>query len=503
MNLFSLYHPFIFCCSDHDFGCDNGDSTNIHRKESGIAFVDFIGLPNDSLTRIRAQKGLGVYGVKLFDFGIDGDDSIVTKYDIPDVVAGIDADINLDGSAINEKKYSNRSVAVFVLDVRTNKSPWKQDVIGRFSADMDGDFLGKEQWEWFTKSLRRSKASVNIIVGGLQFHGTRAPDVNIAEAWGNYPRMQQKLYDLLLEENVQSPILISGDVHMTQLSRKDCVPRQMTKDVTDNLVRRHRRSLIELTTSGMTHSWGTLSEKHNGDVSESWPLLQMFRNGQNWARMKAVATYVHLLHRFCPWTDIVVAGNNNNIVAATHRSNDMNGIGLTGSSGATTSTTTTVSSSTLYENGGGENSFAQGMQYSLEMNFGELEFDWIHRTVAIRSIGHIDEKDGVVEKPLIMARYSMDELSGRDEISNHYPKLDGDFVFEEKRQVRSNIDGEWVCVNHRGRGTNVEHFVGHVAAGSVLVTLFLSPVCITMLLLYVVKKKVCATKRARNNYWIR
>jgi alkaline phosphatase D len=101
-------------------------------------------------------------------------------------------------------------------------------------SDLDGDFLGEKQWEWFENSVRRSKASVNVIVSGLQFHGNRGPDGNLAEGWSKYPRSQQRLYDLLLEENVQSPILISGDVHMTQLSRKDCIPSRQQLQRNDN-----------------------------------------------------------------------------------------------------------------------------------------------------------------------------------------------------------------------------------------------------------------------------
>jgi alkaline phosphatase D len=63
-------------------------------------------------------------------------------------------------------------VAAFVLDVRTNKSPWKKGPAS-YVPDEDGDLLGEEQWRWFEHSIRRSRAAVNVVVSGLQYHGNR------------------------------------------------------------------------------------------------------------------------------------------------------------------------------------------------------------------------------------------------------------------------------------------------------------------------------------------
>ena len=72
---------------DHDYGQNNGDRTYKYRRESGLAYVDFVGEPTDSPIRRRAASGKGVYGVKLFDFAREKGDELV-----PDIEAGVDPD---------------------------------------------------------------------------------------------------------------------------------------------------------------------------------------------------------------------------------------------------------------------------------------------------------------------------------------------------------------------------------------------------------------------------
>jgi PhoD-like phosphatase len=439
----------IYISIDHDYGCNNADRTFEFKHESSLAFLDFIGAPNDSAMRLRAQQGHGVYGVKLFDFNrLDRD------YEVPDVQAGIDADLANDNSFYNTpfSHQSNRTVAVFVLDVRTSKTPWKTGPAS-YLPDYEGDFLGEVQWEWFEKSIRRSRASVNVIVSGLQYHGNRYQDANIAEAWGKVPTAQQRLFDAILQENVQAPVLISGDVHMTQLSRKDCVRRQ--DDTTSSSSTRHdsrRRPLVELTTSGMTHSWGTISTPLGSDnFQPTW---------YNWIQSHLARNLVHLLHRYCPWTDIMIAPKSS----------------------------APSSSSSLYENGGGEGSKG-GMQYSLDMNFGELEFDWDERTVAIRSIG----ENGMEEPPLIMAKMSMDQLSGDSDLPNQHMVSESDFTTMEHESVSQ---GEWICINHRGIDRPFDHVMGHLTAATVWISFCIAPLVLVGWLILIVLRRMSVEKKS-------
>mmetsp|Transcript_39913 Transcript_39913/g.93691 ORF Transcript_39913/g.93691 Transcript_39913/m.93691 type:complete len:129 (+) Transcript_39913:442-828(+) len=78
---------------------------------------------------LRAKDGIGVYGVKLYDFSRPTGHELV-----PDREAAIDPFFELDGDN-NLGKYSNHSVAIFALDCRTNKTPWG------ILSDPNGDFL--------------------------------------------------------------------------------------------------------------------------------------------------------------------------------------------------------------------------------------------------------------------------------------------------------------------------------------------------------------------------
>jgi len=374
--------------------------------------------------RQRAESGHGVYGVKVFDFArLEG------QQEMSDWEAGIDADIPFRSAVL-----SNQTVAVFVLDVRTSKTPWKQGA-GRFQPDAEGDYLGERQWEWFENSIRRSHAAVNVVVNGLQVFANRFPDGNTAESWNHYPRSQQRLIDAMLQDGVESPILVSGDVHMTQLMRKDCARKGEHQP---------RRTLVEMTTSGLTHSWGTISTP----LSDPDRKPSLFQRYQSFAGK----TLIHSLHNLCPWTDIMKA----------------------------TSSDSTADG--LYVTGGGEGS-STGLQYSLLQNFGELEFDWDDRTVSLRSMGK-NEK----EPPLLMAKFSMDQLSGRSTVAS--PHLTpSDFQSETNSAHHRLHQSDWVCINHRGRDSTLSHMLGHASTVVVLVTVVPLPLLLPVFLfLFLVRR---------------
>jgi alkaline phosphatase D len=228
---------------DHDFGVNNGDKTYKHAKHAAMAFLKFTGESKASPIYKRAEKGYGLYGVKMFDFSRPVGQELVS-----DDEAAIDPD-TVSSRNISFRRYLPKTVAVFVLDCRTNKTPWKKT-----SPDYEGDMLGERQWQWFEAAIKNSRAEVNVIVNGLQVHpDVRPSDPNIYERWGAFPTARQRLYDAILQEGVKAPLLVSGDVHMSQLMRKDCYKWDPASYRI--LPASSRRAVIELTTSGMTHSW--------------------------------------------------------------------------------------------------------------------------------------------------------------------------------------------------------------------------------------------------------
>jgi hypothetical protein len=431
---------------DHDYGCNNADRTYEFKYESGLEYVKFLGEPKESAMSRRARAGHGVYGVKLFDFdrpyGSSGSDS----YEVPEWAAGMDPDAADNPSAGYAFNTSNKTVAVFVLDVRTHKTPWKTGTAA-YRPDPEGDFLGERQWQWFESAIRNSPASVNVVVNGLQVHANRFPDGNVAEAWGKYPRAQQRLFDALLQEGVQAPVLISGDVHMTQLMRKDCQRTGGNGNPNDSTV----RPLIEMTTSGMTHSWGTLTNPKvtEPDWQPTWKLRYESLVARNLLRM---------LHYICPWTDLMV------------------------SSPVLSSDQEPSNDGKLYESGGGDETL-QGLQFSLEKNFGELEFDWEERTVAMRAFG--EDPDA---SPLLMAKTSMDQLSGNTYMPGS--SLTGEDFLRVNRTRHPTIQGEWICINHRGQDNILSHVAGHVIAGVTLTVIFPIPFLMPSILLFYLIRRV-------------
>ena len=208
---------------DHDYGINDGDWLYAYRNESQAAFLDFIGEPLGSPRRQQP----GVYTSYVFDFG-RGDGAYVP----------------------------GRTVAVILLDLRFNKDSYRVST---------GDFLGEEQWAWLKHTLKSSTADVHLIVSSLQF---LQPRPMFGENWNRFPSARARFLRLLAELNVSVPVLLSGDVHLAELGLGSC----------------SGGFLLECTSSGMTHSWGT--RQPNDD--------NVFSNG-------AQAAMMWIAQRVLPW----------------------------------------------------------------------------------------------------------------------------------------------------------------------------------------------------------
>ena len=489
--------PHVFgTLDDHDYGCNNADRTYPYKYESGLAFLNFLNASSSStsfstsssMMYQRGLRGEGIYGVQLYDFAQPKGPLRV----IPDVDAKIDADLQqrrrhaaADVSNQNDTTshhhqstynsyytYSNQTVAVFVLDVRTHKTPWKTHWYERFfQKDWDGDLLGPQQWEWLQQSVQNSQsAHLHVFVSGIQFHPYRYPDGNIAESWSQYPRAQQQLYNIILNANHNSnnstskrntpSILVSGDVHMTQLLQKDCLPYHTvitspnhdhhfnSAEPTSLPVRR----LIEMTTSGMTHSWGTLAVPLNTSSSSSTPSAS-YRHSYLDVYISYLSQWmIHLLHYTCPWTDIISLPAS----SSTQRHIKNN---------ATPATTAKV-----------------GLQYSLEQNFGEIEIDFQQELIHLRTIG-------INAQPLLQMQYTFDELSSSsNQDKTDQPPTSYLSMKDFQNEIRSNPQlyqhigkddpTQWVCINHRGRDTSFQLVTGYMTSIALLTLLAPLPILV-------------------------
>mmetsp|Transcript_34459 Transcript_34459/g.109141 ORF Transcript_34459/g.109141 Transcript_34459/m.109141 type:complete len:456 (-) Transcript_34459:26-1393(-) len=259
--------PIVGTWDDHDFGLNDGDRRYPYRNGSQEAFLDFIGEAPGSPR--RQQRG--VYTAQLFDFG-----------------NGVQ---------------SGRKVFVILMDMRYHRDPY---------GTPDGDFLGKDQWEWLENTLENSPADVHIIVSSLQFLADRtvAGKEVAGENWMRFPHARRRFLELLARQNVSAPIILSGDVHFAELDMGICKGGR----------------LLEVTSSGMTHSWGTTQPCHPNPVVD-----------------RLGAAGMSLAMQVIPWRYQMVDAST----------------------------------------GAG--------QYTLDLNFGELEFDWPARlvNVSIRGVGGV------------------------------------------------------------------------------------------------------------------
>ena len=143
-----------------------------------------------------------------------------------------------------------RTVTVLLLDVRYHKTPYCTWPVRLTCRGDEYDFLGEEQWAWLEATLRTSSSDVNVIVSGVQI----LPEHRfLGENWSRFPHARARLLNTILNSGARGILLASGDVHFAEISRAVCKPVPAPGAATP------QRELVEVTSSGMTHSWGALS----------------------------------------------------------------------------------------------------------------------------------------------------------------------------------------------------------------------------------------------------
>ncbi|KAL4159991.1 hypothetical protein PRNP1_000563 [Phytophthora ramorum] len=181
--------PVIGIWDDHDYGINDGGKHFTYREQSQQVFLDFMGEPEDSPRR----KQEGIY----------------TSYTI--------------GSG-------EKTVKFILVDNRYHRDNY---------GTKNGTLLGETQWKWLENELVTSTAAFNVLVSGVQIlPGDRYP---VAECWGRFPSERERLLKLILASNAKGIILLSGDVHFSEINQVVC----------SNGV----NTITEITSSGMTHSW--------------------------------------------------------------------------------------------------------------------------------------------------------------------------------------------------------------------------------------------------------
>ena len=73
----------------------------------------------------------------------------------------------------------------------------------------------------------------------------------MVEDWSRFTAAQHRLYQTILSSGVAAPILVSGDVHMAELLRRDCRRRSHHPLNDNDPMYSASRMLLEVTVSGM------------------------------------------------------------------------------------------------------------------------------------------------------------------------------------------------------------------------------------------------------------
>jgi alkaline phosphatase D len=174
--------PTLAIWDDHDFGVnDGGGETFAQRRLALEMFQRFWNMPADSPQRHTD----GVYGAYVFG------------------------------------QETGRRLQVILLDTRFNRSPLRptdeRGARGRERYLPDDDpartMLGATQWAWLETQLRQP-ADLRIIASSVQIvaegHGW--------ERWGNFPREQQRMYDLIAQTGARGVFFVSGDRHYSAIN---------------------------------------------------------------------------------------------------------------------------------------------------------------------------------------------------------------------------------------------------------------------------------------------
>jgi alkaline phosphatase D len=129
----------------------------------------------------------------------------------------------------------HRQVQVILLDTRFHRE----------EPGPDADILGSVQWSWLERTLMESSAAVHIVASSIQV----LPEDHQYEKWANFPASRERLFGTIGRTKTTGVLFLSGDRHLAEISR-------MTHP-------KVAYPLYEITSSGMTHSYTSLTEEPN------------------------------------------------------------------------------------------------------------------------------------------------------------------------------------------------------------------------------------------------
>lgn len=205
--------PITGTWDDHDYGRNDGGKHFSIKTESKKLAAEFLGFPKDH--PVWTHEGL--YNSTYFN---KNNKTI--------------AIINLDTRYFRDTVYRE-----LYTDTLTKKR------VSHYLPNIDGDVLGEAQWAWLEAELKNSTANLHIINSSIQV----LSEEHRFEKWKNLPIAHQRLLNLLKKYPSKKVIIISGDRHIAELSKR--------------YVEELPYTLYDFTSSGLTHTWSEVWEENN------------------------------------------------------------------------------------------------------------------------------------------------------------------------------------------------------------------------------------------------
>ena len=200
--------PIMATWDNHDYGKHNGGAEFKLKELTKTRFLDFFGEPENSKRRLTP----GIYDAKII--GPAGKRVQVIMLDTR----------YFKGPFIKDNRSKEEKAAAGNVGSMANYVP---------NRDPGVTLLGKQQWRWLEDQLRQP-AEIRLIVSSTQV----IADQKAMDEWGNYPLERQRLFNLIKNNSARGVILLSGNVHFTEISKTNIDGYE----------------LLDFTSSGMTHS---------------------------------------------------------------------------------------------------------------------------------------------------------------------------------------------------------------------------------------------------------
>ena len=201
---------------DHDFGNDDVGGEYPHKQLSQQLFCEHWGVSKDSPRRTRD----GVYESWILPVGGQR-------------VQVILLDLRYNRTALVTDPKLKQDYRLMVLKAKLTGTPMTGWYVP--NEDPAATMLGEPQWAWLEQQLRQP-ADVRIIGSSVQF----AADGTGWEGWANFPRDRRRLGELIVKTRAEGVVVVSGDMHYADLSRRPVEGGY---------------PLWDLTSSGLTEVW--------------------------------------------------------------------------------------------------------------------------------------------------------------------------------------------------------------------------------------------------------